>query len=194
MYAGNAGPAVLRKGWQSEGSRRAAARRAAQQPRSGAAGCARKIAFTDAAQLHVLHDDRRAKWNSRNAAATISHQHLDQLPRPWCQVVVPVMHAWRRVSSSQPHQTVIARATGLIESREPTDTILVPAPQPRYGAAGVCRAPMSRLGLQSAWPHRRRGRLFPALVLQIRTGRPHGQIAGWCGARRRANRQHRCRE
>jgi len=64
-------------------------------------------------------------------------------------VEVPVMHAWRPVSHSHPYQTAIAPATGLIEPPEPADTILAPAPQPRCGAAGVCRAPRSRLGRQS---------------------------------------------
>jgi hypothetical protein len=78
-----------------------------------------------------------------------------QLPRfATRQVEVPVMHARRPVSPSQLHQTAIALATGLIEPPEPADTILAPAPLPRCGAAGVCRAARSRLGPRSAWPHR----------------------------------------
>ena len=70
------------------------------------------------------------------------------------QVEVPVTHARRPATHTQPYQTAIALAAGLIEPPEPADTILAPAPQPRCGAAGACRAPKSRLGRRSAWPHR----------------------------------------
>jgi len=40
------------------------------------------------------------------------------------QVEVPVIDAWRPASRSQPYQTAIALATGLIEPPEPADTIL----------------------------------------------------------------------
>ena len=70
------------------------------------------------------------------------------------QFDVPLMNAWRPAKHSQPRQAARALATGLIEPPEPADTLPAPAPQPRCRAASVCRVPRSRLGQQSAWPHR----------------------------------------